>query len=121
MACAGTLSWSVAGLATPVAPIRRKDRSTNQGPIPVTPRKLEQTPRNPVPGHEQAGKTMKPEARTSTPTSKDRVLGTPASGEVRPLEIDWFEMVRRCMAGDSGAWAELVRSHHRRVYALCYR
>jgi RNA polymerase sigma-70 factor (ECF subfamily) len=25
------------------------------------------------------------------------------------------------MAGDSGAWAELVRSQHRRVYGLCYR
>jgi RNA polymerase sigma-70 factor (ECF subfamily) len=25
------------------------------------------------------------------------------------------------MDGDSGAWAELVREHHRRVYGLCYR
>jgi RNA polymerase sigma-70 factor (ECF subfamily) len=25
------------------------------------------------------------------------------------------------MDGDSGAWAELVRAHHRRVYGLCYR
>ena len=25
------------------------------------------------------------------------------------------------MAGDSGAWAELVRAQHRRVYGLCYR
>jgi RNA polymerase sigma-70 factor (ECF subfamily) len=43
------------------------------------------------------------------------------SGEVRPLEIDWSQVVRRCMDGDSGAWAELVRTHHRRVYGLCYR
>jgi RNA polymerase sigma-70 factor (ECF subfamily) len=41
--------------------------------------------------------------------------------EARPLETDWSQMVRRCMDGDSGAWAELVRSHHRRVYGLCYR
>ena len=41
--------------------------------------------------------------------------------EVRPLEIDWSHLVRRCMDGDSGAWAELVREHHRRVYGLCYR
>ena len=41
--------------------------------------------------------------------------------EVRPLEIDWSQIVRRCMDGDSGAWAELVRTHHRRVYSLCYR
>ncbi|MGB7549593.1 MAG: sigma-70 family RNA polymerase sigma factor, partial [Terracidiphilus sp.] len=41
--------------------------------------------------------------------------------EVRPLEIDWSQVVRHCMDGDSGAWAELVRTHHRRVYGLCYR
>jgi RNA polymerase sigma-70 factor (ECF subfamily) len=25
------------------------------------------------------------------------------------------------MDGDSGAWAEMVRTHHKRVYGLCYR
>lgn len=45
----------------------------------------------------------------------------PARVEVNPLEIDWSQIVRRCMDGDSGAWAELVRTHHRRVYGLCYR
>src|ERR1700678_3015906 len=45
----------------------------------------------------------------------------PARVEVNPLEVDWSQVVRRCMDGDSGAWAELVRSHHRRVYGLCYR
>jgi RNA polymerase sigma-70 factor (ECF subfamily) len=39
----------------------------------------------------------------------------------RPLEVDWTQTVRRCMDGDSAAWAELVRSHHKRVYGLCYR
>ena len=38
-----------------------------------------------------------------------------------PLEIDWPQVVRRCMDGDSAAWAEMVRAHHRRVYSLCYR
>lgn len=42
-------------------------------------------------------------------------------GEVRALEIDWTQTVSRCLDGDSGAWAELVREHHRRVYGLCYR
>src|ERR1035438_1512744 len=41
--------------------------------------------------------------------------------EVSPLELDWSQIVRRCMDGDSGAWTELVRTHHRRVYGLCYR
>jgi len=30
-------------------------------------------------------------------------------------------LVRRCIAGDSDAWAALVRIQHRRVYGLCYR
>jgi RNA polymerase sigma-70 factor (ECF subfamily) len=37
------------------------------------------------------------------------------------VEPDWSEVVRRCLSGDSPAWSELVRAHHRRVYALCYR
>ncbi len=41
--------------------------------------------------------------------------------EVRPLEQDWSQIVRCCMDGDSGAWAEMVRTHHQRVYGLCYR
>jgi RNA polymerase sigma-70 factor (ECF subfamily) len=41
--------------------------------------------------------------------------------EVSPLETDWSQVVRRCMDGDSGAWAEMVRMHHKRVYGLCYR
>jgi RNA polymerase sigma-70 factor, ECF subfamily len=44
-----------------------------------------------------------------------------ARGEVRPLEQDWSQIVRRCIDGDSGAWAEMVRTHQRRVFGLCYR
>jgi len=44
-----------------------------------------------------------------------------ASAEANSLDVEWSQVVRRCMDGDSGAWAELVRSHHRRVYGLCYR
>jgi len=44
-----------------------------------------------------------------------------AQKEAGLLEIDWSQVVRRCMDGDSGAWAEMVRAHHRRVYGLCYR
>ena len=42
-------------------------------------------------------------------------------GEAASLEIDWSQIVRRCLDGDSSAWAELVRAQHRRVYGLCYR
>ncbi len=41
--------------------------------------------------------------------------------EDRRLEPDWNAVVGRCLGGDSVAWTELVRAHHRRVYSLCYR
>jgi RNA polymerase sigma-70 factor (ECF subfamily) len=63
-------------------------------------------------GQIQGGKMIPPEAR------QPKI-------EASALEIggaqDWTQLVRRCMDGDSGAWAELVRTHHRRVYGLCYR
>jgi len=67
-------------------------------------------PRTPAAGHGDipGGKMVAPDARMA------RVEGN-------PLEIDWSQVVRLCMNGDSGAWAELVRTHHRRVYGLCYR
>jgi len=30
-------------------------------------------------------------------------------------------LVRRCVAGDSAAWQEIVQQHHRRIYNICYR
>jgi RNA polymerase sigma-70 factor (ECF subfamily) len=31
------------------------------------------------------------------------------------------ELLKRCLAGDSTAWEELLRAHTRKVYNLCYR
>lgn len=30
-------------------------------------------------------------------------------------------LISRCLAGEQGAWEELVQSHTKRVYAICYR
>jgi RNA polymerase sigma-70 factor (ECF subfamily) len=30
-------------------------------------------------------------------------------------------LVRRCLAGDTAAWEELVQRHQRRIYNICYR
>jgi RNA polymerase sigma-70 factor (ECF subfamily) len=30
-------------------------------------------------------------------------------------------LVRRCVAGDAGAWEEIVRQYNRRIYNVCYR
>src|SRR5271167_1441978 len=42
-------------------------------------------------------------------------------GAGRVLEADWQIVVQRCLDGDSVAWAELVKAHHRRIFSLCYR
>lgn len=99
MACAGTLSWSVLGL---VAPPRNSRRNMDGGPT---------------------GDWRPPQPRAAAPGVQP---GTAAAQRAQraqgaSLEIDWSQIVRRCMDGDSGAWAELVRAHHRRVYGLCYR
>lgn len=73
--------------------------------------------------------SFKPGDKGGAVPAKGNPIGAPstalgaraARAEVRPLEIDWSQVVSRCMNGDSGAWAELVREHHRRVYGLCYR
>ncbi len=41
--------------------------------------------------------------------------------EEKRVDADWQAVVRRCLNGDSLAWVELVRTHHGRVYGLCYR
>jgi RNA polymerase sigma-70 factor (ECF subfamily) len=30
-------------------------------------------------------------------------------------------LVRRCVAGDTAAWEEIVQRYHRRIYNICYR
>ena len=39
----------------------------------------------------------------------------------KPVEGEWQVLVERCLKGDSFAWTELVKAHHRRVYGLCFR
>lgn len=94
----GTLSWSGMGMATLARPSRQN-------------REMQPTNRRTVswpPAAGQDPEALPPSVRT-------------ARVEVNPLEIDWSQIVRHCMDGDSAAWAELVRTHHRRVYGLCYR
>jgi len=32
-----------------------------------------------------------------------------------------LQLVERCLCGDEGAWEDLVKTHTRRVYSICYR
>ncbi|MGA2888895.1 MAG: sigma-70 family RNA polymerase sigma factor [Terracidiphilus sp.] len=85
--------------------------------LPGTPSRRDLEPRT-QPASAQGPRQI-PDGKTFAPIAR------PARGEAGSLEIsssqDWTHVVRRCMDGDSGAWAELVREHHRRVYGLCYR
>jgi RNA polymerase sigma-70 factor (ECF subfamily) len=98
MQCADTLSWSGMGLAANAKPLRRDMEAR--------------------PGGRDTHIAL-PAATNCTDTAAVPVRSSYT--EVNALEIDWSQVVHRCMDGDSGAWAELVRTHHRRVYGLCYR
>jgi RNA polymerase sigma factor (sigma-70 family) len=126
MASVGTLSWSVAGLSSWKQPARR-------GPEPQKGASRPDAARQAYAGGatRRLGEQTRPGATArsgETARTGETARGNEAPretrmmrGEVRPLEVDWAQTVRRCMDGDSGAWSELVRAHHRRVYGLCYR
>jgi RNA polymerase sigma-70 factor (ECF subfamily) len=52
------------------------------------------------------------------------IWGIPGAGWLvktrMPVDSD-STLVERCLSGDDAAWEQLVRSHTRRVYGLCYR
>jgi RNA polymerase sigma-70 factor (ECF subfamily) len=47
-------------------------------------------------------------------------LGVTATETARILDAD-SQMVERCLTGDQSAWEDLVKTHTRRVYAICFR
>jgi RNA polymerase sigma-70 factor, ECF subfamily len=115
MQCAATLSWNMApGLG--LAPAARrtigrvgfeKPAPTLRQPTAVRQGSERETRQNP-PKADFTAAAMTPETRA-------------ARAEVRGLEQDWSQIVRSCIDGDSRAWAEMVRTHQKRVYGLCYR
>ena len=126
MASVGTLSWSVAGLGGWREPLRRvaepakPSNSRTKSAAPATARRSDS--RQTMVPQAHAGETSGGGASVRGAAGSlggQKVRSMPA--EVTPLEMDWSQCVRRCLDGDSGAWAELVRAHHRRVYGLCYR
>ena len=45
---------------------------------------------------------------------------SPAGEETKLLDSD-SSIVERCLSGEDAAWEQLVRTHTRRIYGLCYR
>ena len=103
MQCVGTLSWNLLGLAPLGAPRTRSAPSAAQRIL----------------GRDQRENFDKPARQF--PAAAIAPAARAARVEVRGLEQDWSQIVRRCIDGDSGAWAEMVRTHQKRVYGLCYR
>jgi RNA polymerase sigma-70 factor, ECF subfamily len=123
MQCVGTLRWSDVGVGV-WNPSERRGADTAKAPAHAV---LKGSDRRACPGETAAagarvnGETRRSESgRDLTPQTRGEGARR-MDGEARPLEIDWSQTVRRCMDGDSAAWAELVRAHHKRVYGLCYR
>jgi RNA polymerase sigma-70 factor (ECF subfamily) len=135
MQCVGTLSWNEMGLAwparrpgdqnlplrSPAKPSRREQELWREATVAARPQ--------PIPGGETIMQGSGHNGRATHPADEGLSGAAPvfapvarlARVEAASLEIDWSQIVRQCMAGDSGAWAELVRAQHRRVYGLCYR
>ncbi len=51
------------------------------------------------------------------PAGLGRIWGRPT---VSDLDQD-AQLVERCLSGDESAWEDMVKTHTRRVYAICYR
>ena len=117
MQSVGTLSWSDAGLGfgKPKGPAARLA-------TPPAPKNSSSVPwrRKPVTQDRSDAGAGLPGARLDARPKRGEVRSLNPQDQ-QPLEIDWTLTVRRCLDGDSGAWAELVRMHHRRVYGICYR
>src|SRR5271165_1137372 len=116
MQCVGTLRWSDVGLGVWSLPARRGQKPAPEAAQPAAGRHAACSGQA-VSG----GARVNGEGRSVDRTRPMRQGARSMPPEAGPLEIDWSKTVRRCMAGDSGAWAELVRAHHKRVYGLCYR
>src|SRR5580700_1813003 len=114
MQCAATLSWNMPtamGLAPAVRRTFGRVRFEKPAPALRQPPAVRQTlGRDVQPNEPKIGRSA-----AATPQAQA------ARVEVRGLEQDWSQIVRSCINGDSRAWAEMVRTHQKRVYGLCYR
>jgi RNA polymerase sigma-70 factor, ECF subfamily len=71
----------------------------------------------PAPRPQAARVAARPQVTTAAPLQV-RGGGFPNRLEENALTA---ALVRRCIAGDAGAWEDLVRQQNRRIYNICYR
>ena len=107
MSLAGTITWNLGSMGFPAG--RTSVRSTQTAPLGQL-----RTP---------GGREAKPSERWQPKVLPGERAGNRSADRVgeKPLEAEWQVLVERCLKGDSFAWTELVKTHHRRVYGLCFR
>ena len=116
MSYAAAMTWEMDGFRL----VRSRARVAGMVPVPRLGRPWQEQAR-------QGGERPAALPGRSGSVAGKGVAGTGVAGSdrvrgaERALEADWQIVVQRCLDGDSGAWTELVKAHHRRVYALCYR
>ncbi len=110
MSCAGVITWNQLGGDT--AGIKPGKSGRSKTATAVAGKNLVAEP---VAARRQGGMAA------GKPVPRGEGSLQAARFEERRLEVDWAIVVRRCLDGDSTAWAELVKAQHRRVYSLCYR
>ena len=64
---------------------------------------------------------LPPQAAATPQATHPAVAAAVTLGKGEQVDQQWAAVVRKCLQGDPLAWTELVRAHHGRVYALCYR
>ncbi len=117
MQCVGTLSWSMA----PFGVARRARAAQAPAVREAAPRSGwgKQRERDARDGGQTGPEGRQAERPGAAPGANAARRATRV--EVSKLETEGSQVVRRCLNGESAAWAEMVRMHHKRVYGLCYR
>jgi RNA polymerase sigma-70 factor (ECF subfamily) len=126
MSVAGTISWNLGLMGFPARQTgeRAGERAGARNPhtnSQAAPAGQLRTPGGQERPAERWQKKEQSGARAAE-RAGERTLGR--SGQQlleKPVEAQWEVLVERCLHGDSFAWTELVKAHHRRVYGLCFR
>ena len=62
------------------------------------------------------------QSKTSSHSMEERWSWLAPAGTRKPERLDAdTHLVERCLAGEQAAWEDLVKTHTRRVYSICYR
>ena len=118
MSTAGTITWGGSWkLGLMGFPAGRTAERTSVQPQHTPPAAQKRTPG----GQERPADRWQKKEQSGTRTGERALDRSGQHFLEKPVEAEWQVLVERCLKGDSFAWTELVKTHHRRVYGLCFR